>query len=192
VEHATADIDSGASANPSNAVRLDSTAELSGRALIVGITPDRAAALIEDFDPGSRRILIRLPSLDFDVASVEGLSPQLAGRLPAEIGYTAGELVPMSSHLAGGQRAASPFFLAPRLTPATWRARIGFMPGVREIPLATMRAYLSRRLREGAVVTPAVRRGLVLAEEFFPQWARQLLCRAIELIERGKQERGLA
>jgi hypothetical protein len=163
----------------------------SGRAFIVGITIDGSVPLTEDLEPSiagmSGSATLDLPSIPYDVApfdaSPELVNARLSARLAAEIGYEAREFVSMRSDFAGGDLPGWPFLLAPLLRPTGWRARVGFVPGVREIPLRDMRRYLLRRAREGAAVRPEVYQGLVLAEEFFPQWACRRLGQAIEVVE---------
>lgn len=163
-----------------------------GRALIVGITCEGAMPLIEDFEPSIAeapgRTILDLPSIALDASvAEEPRGARLAALLATNLGYEARELVKMRSEFAGGGSPRSPFFLAPLLKPVGWRARVGFVPGVREILLSDLRRYLERRAREGVIIRREVRQGLVLAEEFFPLWACQRIGSAIEIVETRRE-----
>ena len=155
------------------------------RTLIVGITGDGYVPVVEDAVTDGMdvlagvRSLIGLPCvvLDPPVRTPGGPRAQALEQLRREFGYEADELMPMETTAPPG------FLLAPLLRSAGWRERVGFVPGVYEVPLRQVREWLVHRRLAGAVETPGLRRGLALAQEYFPRWARLRLCRAIDEIE---------
>ena len=155
------------------------------RTLIVGITGDGYVPVVEDAVTDGRdllagvRSLIGLPSvvLDPPVRTPGGPRAQALEQLRGEFGYEADELIPMETTAPPG------FLLAPLLRGAGWRERVGFVPGIYEVPLRQVREWLVHRHLAGAVETPGLRRGLALAQEYFPRWARLRLCSAIDEIE---------
>jgi hypothetical protein len=156
------------------------------RTLIVGITGDGYVPVVEDAlsdetggFTGAGRSLIGLPSIVLGSAGpASGFQKEEAVEfLRQEFGYEAMDLVPM------GPGAAPGFLLAPMLRSAGWRQRVGFVPGVYEVSLRGIPGWLWRRRLAGAVEAAGLRRGLSLAREFFPRWARARLSRAIGEIE---------
>ena len=155
------------------------------RTLIVGITGDGYVPVVEDAVTDGMdvlagvRSLIGLPCVVLDpaVRAPGGPRGQALEQLHREFGYEADELLPMETTAPPG------FLLAPLLRSAGWRERVGFVPGVYEVPLRQIREWLVHRRLAGAVETPGLRRGLALAQEYFPRWARLRLCRAIDEIE---------
>jgi len=155
------------------------------RTLIVGITGDGYVPVVEDSVADGMDLLvgvrpvISLPSvvLDPTVRASGGPRAQALEQLRREFGYEADELLPMETTAPPG------FLLAPMLRSAGWRERIGFVPGVYEVPLRGVTDWLRHRRMAGAVEAPSLRRGLALAQVFFPRWARLRLCHAIEEIK---------
>ena len=159
--------------------------ELQKRTLVVGVTGDGYVPVVEDAVTDGMdvragvRSLISLPSVVLDpaVRAPGGFRAQALEQLRREFGYEADELLPMETTAPPG------FLLAPLLRGAAWRERVGFVPGVYEVPLRQVREWLIHRRMAGAVETPGLRQGLALAQEYFPRWARLRLCRAIEEME---------
>lgn len=155
------------------------------RTLIVGITGDGYVPVIEDSISdradillGLGRSVIDLPSVLLDTEpAFEEPRRQAAEQLRREFGYEAGELIPMEVSAPPGA------LLAPMLKIAGWRVRIGFVPGVYEVPLWRVPEWLWQRRAAGAIEAPGLRRALALAQECFPRWARARLCRAIGELE---------
>jgi len=155
------------------------------RTLIVGITGDGYIPVVEDAVTDGTdilvgvRSLIGLPCVVLDPAARNPGDPrdQALEQLRREFGYEADELLPMETTAPPG------FLLAPLLRSAGWRERVGFVPGVYEVPLRQVSEWLVHRRLAGAIETPGLRRGLKLAQEYFPRWARLRLCRAIDEIE---------
>ena len=159
------------------------------RTLVVGITGDGFVPVVEDAVTDGMDVLagvrsmIGLPSVVLDpaVRAPGGARAQAVEQLRREFGYEADELLPMETTAPPG------FLLAPLLRSAGWRERVGFVPGVYEVPLRQVREWLIHRRLAGAIETPGLRRGLALAQEYFPRWARLRLCRAIDDIEAREQ-----
>ncbi len=155
------------------------------RTLIVGITGDGYVPVVEDPVADGLDVLvgvrsvIGLPSVVLGAPGRgRGAPPERAlEQLRREFGYEADELVPMEASTPPG------FLLAPLLRSSGWRERIGFVPGVYEVPFHRISPWLRHRRLAGAIESPGLRRGLALAREFFPRWARVRLCRAIDAIE---------
>lgn len=155
------------------------------RTLIVGITGDGYVPVVEDPVVDTLDVLVGVRSV-IGLPSVV-LGPPERGRgdprdraleqLRREFGYEADELIPMETSTPPG------FLLAPLLRSSGWRERIGFVPGVYEVPLHRVSPWLRHRRLAGAVENPSLRRGLALARQFFPRWARLRLCHAIGEIE---------
>jgi hypothetical protein len=155
------------------------------KTLIVGITGDGYVPVVEnpavdlvDVLVGVRSV-ISLPSV---VLGTPGRGradsrDRALEQLRREFGYEGDELVPMETSTPPG------FLLAPLLRSSGWRERIGFVPGVYEVPLHRVSHWLRHRRLAGAVESRNLRRGLALARKYFPRWARLRLCRAIHEIE---------
>ena len=155
------------------------------KTLIVGISGDGCIPVVEDPVVDNLDVLVGVRSV-IGLPSVVLGSPGRGGEGPRdraleqlrrEFGYEADELVPMETSAPPG------FLLAPLLRSCGWRERIGFVPGVYEVPLHQVSTWLRHRRLAGAVESPSLRRGLALARKFFPRWARVRLCGAIEQIE---------
>jgi len=155
------------------------------RVLIVGITGDGYVPVVEDPVVDNLDVLVGVRSVIGFPSLVLGPPARPGGsardraleQLRREFGYEADELLPMETATPPG------FLLAPSLRMAGWRRRIGFVPGVYEVPLNGISEWLAHRRLAGAVESPNLRRGIALARKFFPRWARLRLCRAIEQIE---------
>ncbi len=162
------------------------------RTLIVGVTGDGYVPVVEDAlveDAGAwGRSVIRLPSVLLDTNGRRRMDPrkQALSQLRRSFGYDADELLPMETKGPPG------FLLAPLLRNAGWRWGTGDAPGVYEVPLRRVDEWLWHRCLAGAIESPTLRRGLCLAREFFPRWARVRLCRAIGEIESRRSEGRLA
>jgi hypothetical protein len=113
------------------------------------------------------RSLIGLPCVVLDpaVRVPGGPRAQAVEQLRREFGYEADELLPMETTAPPG------FLLAPLLRSAAGASASGFVPGVYEVPLRQVREWLVHRRLAGAIETPGLRRGLALAQEYFPRWA---------------------
>jgi hypothetical protein len=147
----------------------------------VGVTADGHVPVVENPVADGMEVLmgmrslICLPSVVLDSTIPESGGPlaQAMKQLRREFGYEADELLPMEPVAPPG------FLLAPRLRSTGSRQRSGFAPGVYEVPLRRVSEWLRHRRMAGAVEAPSLRRGLALAQELFPRWARLRLCLAI-------------
>ena len=131
------------------------------RTLIVGITGDGYVPVVEDPAVDDLDVLVGVRSVISLPAVV--LGPPGRGRgdardraleqLRREFGYEGDELVPMETSTPPG------FLLAPLLRSSGWRERIGFVPGVYEVPLHRISQWLRHRRLAGAVESqqPAAR-----------------------------------
>ena len=150
----------------------------------MGITGDGFVPVVEDPVVDGLDVLVGvrsvicLPSvvLGRPGRSREGARKRALEQLRRDFGYEADELLPMETTTPPG------FLLAPMLRSVGWRERVGFSPGVYEVPLRGMSPWLRHRRLAGAIESPSLRRGLALARRFFPRWARLRLCDAIEEI----------
>ncbi len=152
-------------------------------AYVVGITRDGYVPVVEDDDAETGGTVVGLPALALGEPPSRGfevLRDRVVGALRREFGYEARELVPM------GSSSTSIFLLAPMLGVAGWRVRSGFVPGVYEVALGALPAWLRQRRLAGAAEAPPLRRGLLLAQDAFPRWARDRLTRAIAEIDRKR------
>ncbi len=155
------------------------------RTLIVGITGDGYVPVVEDPAVDHVDVLVGVRSVISLPSVVLGPPWQARGdtrdraleQLRREFGYEGDELVPMETSTPPG------FLLAPLLRSSGWRERIGFVPGVYEVPLHRISQWLRHRQLAGAVESRSLRRGLALARRYFPRWARLRLCRAIDEIQ---------
>ena len=155
-------------------------------AFIVGVTGDGSIPLVEEPAGWSGGSLIALPCLEFDGPPLHRFDDgrlDVVRRIRQEFGYEAGELVPMKARSLVRQ-ATPPFLLAPLLGVARWRATLGCVPGVREVPLWNVAEWLRQRGLAGARESPSLREGLLLAEGFFPQWAQMRIGQALTELTR--------
>jgi hypothetical protein len=148
------------------------------KAFLVGITVEGALPLVEESRPSDGSVVLRLPW--FEQSERADLNETAARALRDDFGYEPRHVFPMRSGVAAMSRPA--FLLAPLLRPAVSSVRSKPGARVHEVFLPAVREYLSMRLREGAVIEPCVREGLLLAEEALPAWARLQLGAAIRAL----------
>jgi hypothetical protein len=148
------------------------------KAYVVGITGDGYVPVVEDYRSESGRSLVGLPSVVLPPReSLEGACRAVRAGLRREFGYDAGDVVALDGRPTPG------FLLAPMLHPSGWRARVGFLPGVYEVPLRSVAEWLHLRRQAGALESRELRRGLRLAQEHFPAWARRRLGGALAVLK---------